>query len=167
VIKRCVALVLTALACNAWAGVPTQDDLAACQAGTQRGRTHVTEIDRQVLSEEDDYWRGYSASTSIFRGRAVGHASKDQDEGIAFNGRVYPLKQAKLINLSREEFNDQLARGSISIQQPADWYWLKGRQQFLCIATNKSMSKATPILILLSMDRVKRVFVAEGTAYKP
>lgn len=164
VIKRCAALMLAALAINAWAGVPTQKELAACQAGTSTAQTLVTEIPRQALTEEDDYWQGYTATTSVFKGKAVGYARKGSEEGVAFNGRVYPLRQAKLINLARGEFNDQLARGSISINQPADWYWLKGRQQLLCIVTNKSMTKAMPILIVLSTGRHKQVYVARGRA---
>lgn len=163
-IKRCAVIVLAALAINAWAAPPTQEELNACQAGASTGRTQVTEIPRQLLTEEEDYWRGYTATTSTFQGKTVGYARKANEEGLAFNGRVYPLKQAKLINLSREEFSDQLARGSISANQPADWYWLKGRQQFMCIASNRSMTKATPILILLSAGKRKQVYVALGSA---
>lgn len=162
VIKRCLSLVLAGLAFNAWAGAPSADDLAACQAGASHGRTQVSEISFQAMSEVEGYWKGYTATTVMFKGKTVGYARKDHEQGIAFNGRVYPLKQAKLINLSRGEFSDQLGRGSIGIIQPADWYWLKGRQQFLCIATNKSMEKAIPILVLLSMDRAKQVYVATG-----
>ncbi len=162
VIKRCLSLLLAGLASKAWAGAPSADDLAACQAGAAHGRTQVTEISFQAMSEEENYGKGYTATTVTFKGKAVGYARNDHEQGIAFNGRVYPLRQTKLINLSRGEFNNQLGRGSIGIIQPSDWYWLKGRQQFLCIATNKSMERAIPIMVLLSMDRAKKVYVAAG-----
>lgn len=161
-IKRCLSILLAGLAVSAVAAPPSADDLAACQIGAAHGRTQLTEISFQTLTEEDDYWKGYTATTVIFNGKTLGYARKDQEQGIAFNGRVYPLRQAKLINLSREEFNDQLGRGIIGIIQAADWYWLKGRHQFLCIATNQSMEMATPVLVLLSMDRPHQVYVAVG-----
>jgi hypothetical protein len=107
VIKRCLSLVLAGLAFNAWAGAPSADDLAACQAGASHGRTQVSAISFQAMSEEEGYWKGYTATTVTFKGKTVGYARKDHEQGIAFNERVYPLKQARLINLSRGEFSDQ------------------------------------------------------------
>lgn len=159
----CMAFMLTSFALQALAHAPNTDDLAACQSGANHGNTLATEIPFQTLSEKSDSWNGYTVTTVTFKNKSVGYASKGREQGIAFNGRVYPIKDAKLINLSQEDFNAQLERDSIGILQPADWYWLTGRQQFLCIATNKSMERATPILFLLSMDRFKRVYVAAGT----
>lgn len=161
--KVCLATVLLALSFSALAAQPRSSDFAACQSGMSQAHTVVTEIPFQTLTEEDDYWKGYTATTVQFKGKSVGYARKGEAQGVAFNGRVYPIAQAEVVNMPQAEFDDQLRRGSIGVIQPADWYWLKGTQQYVCIATNRSMEKGTPALFLLSTGKNKHLYVAWGT----
>lgn len=144
---------------SAVAAPPNADDIAACLNGKSQRLTTVREIPFQSLSEEDDYWKGYTATTVNFKGNAIGYAKKGEAEGIVFKRRVYPIAQATPTNIPQAQFNDLVKRGSISVMQPSDWYWLKGAQQFVCISTNKSMEKATPILFFLSTGKDKRIYV--------
>jgi hypothetical protein len=162
VIKQCLASALALSILSASAGQPNAIDIAACLSGKSQGLTTVTEIRFQDLNEEDDYWKGYTATTVVFRGKAVGYAKKGEAEGLAFNGRVYPIAQATPINIPRPQFNELVKHGSVGVSQASDWYWLKGKQQFVCVATNRSMEKATPILFFLSTGKHKRVYVVEG-----
>ncbi len=163
-IKEILTVALTLSVFSAIAARPNADDIAACQNGKSHGLTTVTEIPFQELSEEDDYWRGYTATTVEFKGKSIGYAKKGDAEGIAFNRRVYPIAQADPTNMPRSQFNDLVKRGSIGVIQPSDWYWLKGKQQFVCVVTNRSMTKAVPILFLLNTGKDKRVYAVEGTA---
>lgn len=163
-IKEVLTTALTLSVFSAMAARPNTDDIAACQKGKSHGLTTVTEIPFQELNEEDDYWNGYTATTVEFKGKSVGYAKKGEQEGIAFNRRVYPIAQANPTNMPRDQFNDLVKRGSIGVIQPSDWYWLKGKQQFVCIVTNRSMTKAVPILFFLNTGKDKRVYVVEGVA---
>lgn len=162
VIKNCIATALALSAFSAVAAKPTADDIAACLSGKSHGHTTATEIPFQDLNEEDDYWKGYAATTVDFRGNSVGYARKGERQGIAFNRRVYPIEQATLLNMPRAEFDDQVKRGNVGVDQPSDWYWLKGKRQFVCVVTNRSMEKAKPILFFLSTGKSKHVYVVEG-----
>jgi hypothetical protein len=157
-----VALILSGL--SAMAARPNADDIAACQNGKSHGRITVTDIPFQDLNEEEDYCSGYTATTVDFKGKSVGYAKKGEAEGIAFNRRVYLIAQATPTNIPRDQFNDLVKRGSIGVIQPSDWYWLKGKQQFVCVVTNRSMTKAAPILFFLNTGKDKRVYVVEGAA---
>lgn len=161
-IKQCLTAALTLSILSAIAGKPNADDIAACQNGKSHGLTTVTEIPFQELNEEDDYWKGYTATTVDFKGKSVGYAKKGEAEGLAYNGRVYLVTQATPMNIPRAQFNDLVQRGSIGVIQPSDWYWLKGRQQFVCVVTNRSMTKAAPVLFFLNTGKDKRVYVVEG-----
>ena len=165
-IRNCLAAILLLCTFGALAAKPSAADIAACQNGKSQGGTTATEIPFQILTEEDDYWRGYTAITVEFKGKSIGRAKKGDDQGIAYNRRVYPISQAQLLNMSRAEFDDQVEHGSIGIDQASDWYWLKGRQQFVCIATNRSMEKAAPILFFLSTGKDKHVYVVVGKERK-
>lgn len=148
---------------QALAGRPGPDDLAACQAGATRGQVRVTSIAFQAMTEDDDYWQGYAAVTVSFKGVTIGHARRDGDEAIAFNQRVYPLRQAKTIGWALTEFRHQLRHGRIGVQ-PSDWYWLEGRHRFLCVVTGRSMERARPAIFLLSVGPHPQLYAAEGTA---
>jgi len=163
VIRNVLGTGLFLLAFGALAAPPSASDIAACQGGKQHGLTTVTEIPFQALNADDDYWQGYAASTVAFKGKVIGYAQKGDDQGIAYNGRVYPIARAVAMNMPRADFDDQIKRGTVGVNQPSDWYWLKGKQAFVCIATNKSMEKAAPVLFFLSTGKVKRVYVTLGT----
>lgn len=163
-IKEILTAALTLSVFSAIAGRSSADDISACQNGKSHGLTTVTEIPFQELNEEDAYWRGYTATTVEFKGKSVGYAKKGEAEAIAFNRRVYPIAQATPTNMPRDQFNDLVKRGSIGVIQPSDWYWLKGKQQFVCVVTNRSMTKAVPILFFLNTGEDKRVYVVEGAA---
>lgn len=162
--KEILTAALTLSIFSAIAARPNADDIAACLNGKSHGLTTVTEIPFQELNEEDGYWNGFTATTVEFKGKSVGYARKGEAEGIAFNRRVYPIAQATPTNIPRDQFNDLVKRGSIGVIQPSDWYWLKGKQQFVCVVTNRSMTKAVPILFFLNTGKDKRVYVVEGAA---
>lgn len=161
-IKEILTAVLTLSVFSAIAGRPSADDVSACEKGKSHGHTTVTEIPLQELNEEDDYWKGYTATTVEFKGKSVGYARKGEAEGIAFNRRVYPIAQATPTNMPRDQFNDLVERGNIGVIQPSNWYWLKGKQQFVCVVTNRSMTKAVPILFFLNTGKDKRVYAVQG-----
>lgn len=151
-IKRLLASALILLPLFATAAQPSKSAFSACQTGASSGGAKVRSIPFNSITEDDEYWDGWTANTADFKGKTVGYARKGDAEGIAYAGRVYPLKLARLINVSRAEYADQLGRGSIGVGQPADWYWLidKTGTRFVCVAINRAMDKGTPMAFFLS-----------------
>lgn len=152
VMKRLLTFALMLVPLFSTAAPPSKAAFSACQNGASSGVVKVEPMPFNSISEDDEYWEGWTANTVDFKGRTVGYARKGDAEGIAYAGRVYPLNLARLINVSRAEYVDQVRRGSIGVAPPADWSWLtdKTGTRFVCVAINRSMDKGTPMAFFLS-----------------
>lgn len=152
VMKRLLSFALMLVPLFSTAAPPSTAAFSACQNGASSGVVKVEPIPFNSITEDDEYWEGWTANTVDFKGRTVGYARKGDAEGIAYAGRVYPLNLARLINVSRAEYVDQVGRGSIGVAPPADWSWLtdKTGARFVCVAINRSMDKGTPMAFFLS-----------------
>lgn len=139
---------------SAWAAQPAPALFASCANGTSANGVELQAVPFTEVTEEDDYSRGYTARYTVFNKAEIGYAKNGRAEGVVYNRRIYPTSKAVGVNVSAKEYRALVLRGDVTLNQPADWYLLtdKSKKKYVCIALNRSMEKAVPLMYLLPIS---------------
>jgi hypothetical protein len=147
------------------AAPPTKSLLDTCVSGKSQNEVHLDVIPFDTINETDNYWRNYTANYTEYRGKEIGYAKKGNLQGISYEKKVYAVSGVNILNTTKTEYLDLQKRGLVDLNQPADWYWLteKDNGSYICVALNRSMEKATPLIYLLSIsEKPKRLYFYVG-----
>jgi hypothetical protein len=150
---------------SAFAGPPTKSLLDTCAHGKAAGGVRLDIIPFNTINETDNYWRGYTANYTEYRDKEIGYAKKGDLQGISYDNKVYALTDAKILNIAKADYLVLLKNGVVDLNQPVDWYWVteKDQNSYICVALNRSMEKATPLIYLLSIsEKPKRLYFFVG-----
>jgi hypothetical protein len=160
-------LLLLALTCAIPACAQTPDPalFSSCAQGVSVNGIALQAIPFTEITEEDNYAHGYSARYTVFNKAEIGYAKKGDAEAAVYNKRAYPISQAASVNVPASEYKSMESRGELTLNQPADWYLLtdKSKKKYVCIALNRSMEKAIPLMYLLPIStKPGKLFFSAG-----
>lgn len=167
--KFITTLLLSVFTSCVFAVLPTSSLLNSCATGISMDGAEIEIIPFDEINEMDNYWQGYVANYITFRGMEIGYAKKGGKQGVVLGGRVFDTSHPILLNISRGEYFNLLNKGMLDLSQPSDWYIAKENKkgQYLCIAMNRSMEQAIPLMYLISTaTKDKKLIFYVGTASK-
>lgn len=137
----------------------------ACATGESQDGVQINPVPFQDVTEDDAYAGKYKATYSTFNKIRIGHATKNEKTSVIYGTRLYPVSKATLLNTDPIEYQSMLAHGDLDLAQAADWSLLttNKKDQYLCIALNKSMEQTTPLAYLLSLStHPRQLFFSAG-----
>lgn len=154
---------------NVYAAPPSKSLLESCAQSKAEDGIVLDIIPFDTINETDNYWHGYTANYTEFRNKEIGYAKKGNLQGVSYDNQVYAISNAKILSITKTEYQNLLKKGLVDLNQPADWYWLteKDKSNYICIVLNRSMEKATPLIYLLSIsEKPKRLYFYVGDVGK-
>jgi hypothetical protein len=142
------------------ANPPNQADFEACSQGESQREVQVKLVEFANLYQDDHNRSGYAVTYAIKNKKRIGFAVKGEQQGIFYEGSVYPIDHAETINITPDEYREQLRHSGISISQPADWYLVRhaGSRRYLCIALGQLSKKSPAMVYFLSLDKQHAVY---------
>ena len=152
--KNLIFFCLSLLSLSSQAGTVPEIVRHVCASGESQDGVRIQPVPFQDMTEDDAYAGKYKATYSTFNGVKIGYAKKNEKASIIYGQRLYPVSKADLINVSKAEYESMIEKGVVELGQAADWSLLtsKNKEQYLCVALNKSMEKAIPLTYLLSLS---------------
>jgi hypothetical protein len=142
------------------ANPPNEADFEACSRGESQREVQVEPVEFANLYQDDHSRSGYAVTYAIKSKKRIGFAVKGEQQGIFYEGRVYPIDHAETIDISPDEYREQLRHLGISFSQPADWYLVShaGSRRYLCIALGQLSKKSPAMVYFLPLDKQHAVY---------
>ena len=136
-----------------------------CASGKLQSGVQVSSVPFEDVTEDNDYAGKYKANYSLFNGVKIGYAKNGAAAFILYDHGLYPVSKATLLYISKSEYESMIGKGDLELGQVSDWslLTLKNKEQYLCVALNKSMEKAIPLIYLLSLStKPHRLYFQSG-----
>ncbi len=149
-----VVVLLTGISAVSWAARPSAAVLRGCALGKSTDRVLLEPIEFSNVSRAEHFWRGQDATLAQHKGVVVGYVGEDIRQGLVYAKHVFPTLHATPMNVPAATYREWLKRGVLDLSQPADWFDIREARagHYLCVALNRSMSRGTPLLFVLTLS---------------
>lgn len=159
-----VVALLTGISAVAWAARPSAAVLRGCALGESTDGALLEPIEFSTVSLAEKFWRGQDASLAEHKGVVVGYVGEGLRQGLVYAKHVFPAVHATPMNVPAATYREWLKSGVLDLSQPADWFDIRETHggHYLCVALNRSMSRGTPLLFVLTLSTsTQQLYFAE------